>query len=79
MTDLFSVLAIGSIITSHTLIFRKYRKKKKFHGRTTKIDWDKNQKTKHFTLVLKKLVNGSCKSNSLKFHPVKWKNYKSPK
>ncbi|KAB2065707.1 hypothetical protein ES319_A09G107900v1 [Gossypium barbadense] len=27
MTDPFSVLSIGSIITSHTLIFRKYRNK----------------------------------------------------
>ncbi|KAI3499656.1 hypothetical protein L2E82_52703 [Cichorium intybus] len=27
MTDPFSVLSIGSIITSHTLIFQKYRNK----------------------------------------------------
>lgn len=35
-TGLFYVLSIGSILTSHTLIFQRYQNKK-IHGRTTRM------------------------------------------
>ncbi len=36
ITGPFYVLSIGSILTSHTLIFQRYRNKK-IHGRTTRM------------------------------------------
>lgn len=47
MTDLFSVLAIGSIIPSHTLIFRKYRNKEVSRSNyQIKMEWAKNERSK---------------------------------
>ncbi|KAL5701586.1 50S ribosomal protein L20 [Ranunculus cassubicifolius] len=77
MTDLFSVLSIGSIITSHTLIFRKYRNKgiprSNFqNGPEIRIlsdsFWIENPMTWWFSFY---------RPNSSKFHPVKPMNYKS--
>lgn len=40
MTEPHSVLSIGSIITSHTLISRKYKNKKKFRSQTPKTKYN---------------------------------------
>ena len=80
MTDLFSVLSIGSIIihqVAHS--YSGNTETKKFHGRTTKIEWARNPSSKGFIFFEKLGLGGSYRSNSLKFHPVKRKNYKSPK
>jgi hypothetical protein len=77
MTEPLSVVSIGSIITSHTLIFRKYRNKEIPRSNYPKIEWAKNDLND--SLCSEKRFSSSCESNSLKFHPVKWKNYKSPK
>jgi hypothetical protein len=77
MTEPLSVVSIGSIITSHTLIFRKYRNKEIPRSNYQKKEWAKKDLTA--SLCSEKLFSSSCESNSLKFRPVKWKNYKSPK
>jgi len=82
MTDPFSVLSIGSIITSRTLIFQKYRKKEiprsNYQNRIAENGLKKRDQ--NASLCIEKLeFSDSCKSNSLKFHSVKRKNYKSPK
>ena len=77
MTEPLFVVSIGSIITSHTLIFQKYRNKEIPQSNYPKIEWAKNNLND--SLRSEKRFSSSCESNSLKFHPVKWKNYKSPK
>ena len=77
MTEPLFVVSIGSIITSHTLIFQKYRNKEIPQSNYPKIEWAKNNLND--SLLSEKRFSSSCESNSLKFHPVKWKNYKSPK
>lgn len=53
MTDSFSVLSIRSIITSHTLIFRKYRKK--FRDQTTKREVRNRKRNPKNSLSIEKL------------------------
>lgn len=83
MTDPFSVLSIVSIITSHTLIFRKYRKKERNSTIELPIKKEYNDikiRNLNALLCIEKLrIHVSCESNSLKFRPVKQKNYKFPK
>lgn len=85
MTDAFSVLSIGSILTSHTLIFRKYtiQKEINFAVELPKYNGLKIRDlhtSLHFFVWNEKLgLQDSCQSNSLKFHLIKQKNYKSPK
>ena len=53
MTEPISVVSIGSIITSHTLIFRKNRNKEIPRSNYQKIEWTKNDLNASLCFVLK--------------------------